>query len=118
MKLNEHGVDLSYAEVIGMYIADIEATVSRFDLDFEKFLADIDARNSIAMSIQQIGEASSKLSEAFKTKHSNMPWAEIKAFRNRIAHAYDGLDMEVMWDIVEHDIPKLKTFVEERLGDV
>lgn len=64
------------------------------------------------LSLQQIGELSAYLSNEFKAIYDHIPWSNIKAFRNRIAHAYDGLDLEKAWSVVENEIPKLKSFVE------
>ena len=52
-----------------------------------------------------MGEATGRLS--FREKHADIPWARIKGMRNRVIHGYDDVDMDIVWDTVEQDIPRL-----------
>lgn len=61
--------------------------------------------------LEVIGEAASKLSAELKEKHPEVPWREIKDFRNILAHEYFGVDSEVVWDIVTEKIPVLQKAV-------
>jgi len=58
--------------------------------------------------VQVIGEAAGKLSEEFRARHTDVPWAEIVAMRNVLVHEYFGVDVEEIWTTVQHDLPKLK----------
>ena len=72
---------------------------------------DTDYFYSISMSIMQIGELSSSLSDDFKEKtRSHMPWGLIKAMRNRFAHAYSIMGKDDIWETATQDIPTLLTF--------
>ncbi len=62
--------------------------------------------------IQIIGEASRKLSDTFRTEHSEVPWPQIIAMRNILVHDYFGIDEEEVWNAVQRDIPELKQKVE------
>jgi len=57
---------------------------------------------------QVIGEAARNISGHFKNEHSDIPWPKIIAFRNMLIHHYFGIDPEVVWDIIIHDLPPLK----------
>lgn len=48
--------------------------------------------NASLALLMNIGEQTNKLSEGLREKYSNTPWREIKAYRNRIAHDYTGID--------------------------
>lgn len=65
------------------------------------------ALNATAFNIMQIGEMTVHLSEDTKTKLNNIPWSQIKGMRNRIVHGYDYIKMEVLWETISEDIPKL-----------
>ena len=67
------------------------------------------------MQFVVIGEIISRLDEAYKNTHSEIPWQKIKDFRNIIAHDYFGIDADEVWDIInnkllplQQDIIKLK----------
>jgi uncharacterized protein with HEPN domain len=67
--------------------------------------------------LQIIGEAAGKLSEQFREKHAEVPWAVIKAMRNVLVHFYFGVDLEKVWGAIEHDLPVLKSQVAAILGE-
>ena len=60
-------------------------------------------------SLQLIGEAATHVPAEVRDTHSEVRWREIIVTRNRIVHAYLGIDDDVVWDIVRTDIPKLLT---------
>jgi uncharacterized protein with HEPN domain len=68
-----------------------------------------DRRTFLAVihSIQVIGEAARQMPKAFREKHSEIPWRETVALRNVIAHEYFGLDSEIIWDVIQTQIPAL-----------
>ena len=55
-----------------------------------------------------IGEMIERLSVDFKTSHDDIPWQEIKNFRNLVAHNYFGIDADEIWDIIQNHLPTLK----------
>jgi uncharacterized protein with HEPN domain len=69
-------------------------------------------KNSISMCLLQIGELAGKLTDEIKAEYSEIVWRDIIAVRNRAAHAYGSMDMEILWDIATNDIPELKTYCE------
>lgn len=75
---------------------------SRKDLDHDRMLM-----LSIVKSVELIGEAASRVSEEGREKHSEIPWADIIAMRNRLIHAYFDIDLDRVWDTVTDDLPPL-----------
>ena len=69
------------------------------------------------MCILQIGELAGKLTDDFKLKYNEMPWRNIVTIRNRAAHAYGSMDVEVLWKIATHTVPELKSYCEEILKE-
>jgi uncharacterized protein with HEPN domain len=57
--------------------------------------------------------ASTRLDEATRTKHPAVPWRAIKETRNRLIHAYDDIDRDVLWQIVRVDLPELVRLLDE-----
>ena len=66
----------------------------------------------ILQHVQIIGEATRNLSEDFRTKHPEMPWREIIRMRHVLVHDYFKVDRDILWSVVQNDVPKLKVQVE------
>jgi uncharacterized protein with HEPN domain len=67
--------------------------------------------------LEIIGEAARHISEELRTQHPEVPWREIIAFRNFVTHAYWGIKVERVWQIIESDLPPLQVQVESILDD-
>lgn len=63
---------------------------------------------AIVRAIEVIGEAVKNLPEEFKEKHKDIPWKEIIGTRDIMIHKYFGVDLEIVWDIIENNLPDLK----------
>jgi uncharacterized protein with HEPN domain len=65
-----------------------------------------------------MSETTQRLSEDLKATRPDVEWAKIGAFRNVLVHGYLGIDLERIWDIVQKDVPKLKTAIVEMLKGI
>ena len=63
-----------------------------------------------------IGEACRALSAEFRAAHSEDAWALAGGLRNVIVHEYFGIDLEIVWGVIERDLPALKRLVQETLA--
>jgi uncharacterized protein with HEPN domain len=105
------------------YLYDIEracALVKRFTSgrSFEDYLADDMLRAAVERQFEIIGEAlgqALKLNPVLAERISDS--ARIVAFRNRLIHAYASVSPEVVWGVVESDLPKLHSQVTGLLGE-
>ena len=75
---------------------------SRKNLDDDRKLS-----LAIIKSIEIIGEAASKVSEACKVENDNIPWRDIIGMRNRLSHGYFDVNLDMVWETVQTDIPNL-----------
>lgn len=82
-------------------------------LSFEQFIADEKTIDAVVRNFEIIGEAANRLPEEFKDAHSNIDWFRIRGFRNRIVHAYFGIDYTIVWHIKETYLPNLLLQLEE-----
>lgn len=64
--------------------------------------------DAVVREIEIIGEAANHLSKDFIGKHPEIPWKEITGIRNKLVHDYWQLDLQVIWDTFQKDLPKLK----------
>ena len=63
--------------------------------------------DSVMFRLIQVSENSDKLTESFKDQHKEFPWRAMKGLRNRIVHEYGNVDMSVVYDTIQNDIPEL-----------
>jgi len=104
--------DKTVIKLIIGYCIKIEAAVVRFGDSYDNFTGDEIYRDVCAMYILQIGELTTLLSEDFKSTHTEIPWNEIKAMRNIVAHGYGKISVSTLWETVRMDIPMLKAYCE------
>ena len=106
--------DLNRIRYMKRYCEDISASIKRFGNSYEAFENDVDFVNSVSMSVMQIGELSSGLSDEFKdATRSQMQWGLMKGMRNQFAHAYAAMEKDVIWETATQDIPNLLRFCED-----
>ena len=74
------------------------------------FLADKRTQQAVIMSLIIIGEAATKVMDgypAFAQAHAQVPWRNMRGMRNRIAHGYFDVNLDVVWDTVQAALPEL-----------
>ncbi len=100
------------------YCRFIQGTVSRFGGSWEAFSSDSDYQQSLAFSVLQIGELAGRLSDGLRQETAaEIDWPSIKGLRNIIVHEYGKVKLQVLWDIVSEDVPRLKEFCERHLPE-
>jgi uncharacterized protein with HEPN domain len=77
-------------------------------MDREAFLTDRKTIDAIVRNLEIIGEAAARLTDESRKRTSAIEWRQIIGLRNRIVHEYFGVDAEIVWEIVTHDLPRLK----------
>ncbi|MEP0948080.1 MULTISPECIES: HepT-like ribonuclease domain-containing protein [Cyanophyceae] len=73
--------------------------------------------SAILYEIIVIGEAANRLSDEYRACHAHIPWQSIVGMRNILAHQYDQVDTEIIWDAVSIDVPELITMLEPLLTE-
>lgn len=79
--------------------------------DYSSFSADSQLVEACVFNLSQMGELAGKLDDSFLEAHSNIPWRAMRGLRNRIVHDYDGVNLRLVWDVIEGDLPELKTML-------
>lgn len=81
-------------------------------MEKEDFLADKRTQQAVILNIVIIGEAATKLLkdyDGFLRGHPEIPWHAMKGMRNRIAHGYFDINLDIVWDTVRTALPDLLT---------
>ena len=76
------------------------------------FLRETQVQDSVIRRLEIIGEAAGRISPGFRDTHPEIQWSEMRGMRNRMLHGYDDIDMDIVWDTVERDIPHLIQIIE------
>lgn len=77
-------------------------TMQRAQLDQDNDLA-----AALAWRLSIIGEAASRISQDVRDAHTEVPWTQMVGMRHRLIHGYDSIDLEVVWQTIQTDLPPL-----------
>lgn len=96
-------------------VNDIESFVD--GMTYEEFIKDRKTLNAVVRSIEIIGEASKNIPETLKANCKELPWKQMAGMRDKLIHAYFGVDVETLWKAVKENIPPLKKSIQKMLKD-
>lgn len=108
--------EILFVEDILENIKDIE-NFSK-GLTKEEFGSNKLKQNAIVRSLEIIGEAAKNISERTKTKYSEIQWRKIVGSRDIFIHAYFGVNLDRIWDIIKSDLPTLKKQIQKIKDDL
>ncbi len=81
------------------------------------FETDTLTQDAVLRNLHTLSESTTRLSDACKQQHSEIDWRKIAGFRNVIVHDYLGIDLDIVWGIVEQDLPVLRQTVDAMLTE-
>ena len=85
----------------------------------EQFLAEHLVQDAVMRNFGVLGEAAnncSKVSPTIVTQYPQLPLAKIYGLRNLITHAYWTVDLEILWNVIERDVPELRAQIHSVLS--
>lgn len=80
---------------------------------YDDFESDTQLAEACVFNLSQIGEYANRFNEDFLEMYSEIPWYQIRGLRNRIVHDYEGVNLSLVWDIIQEDLPDLYTKLEQ-----
>lgn len=87
-------------------IGEIERNIKNMSED--KFFDSVTIQDAVVRRIEIIGEAVKNLPPSFKNKYPEIVWKKITGMRDVLIHEYFGVNIGLVWKVVNNDIPKLK----------
>lgn len=99
---------------LGHILDSIEAIERYVDAGRERFLGERMIQDAVIRNFKVIGEAANRLAPATRGA-ADAPWAKIIAFRNRLIHGYWSVDTQLLWDVIENELPALEAEVRRLL---
>ena len=91
------------------------------DTDEVSFLKDQKTQDAVVRNFEIIGEAAHNIElyhSAFAATHPEVPWSVVYAMRNRVAHGYFKVDLEMVWKTIHADLPTLHAQIKTLLGQI
>ena len=76
-------------------------------MDRETLIADERTYDAVLRNIELVGQAAAHVPDRVRDAHPEIEWRRRVVPRNRVAHGYVGIDNDVVWDVVQTDIPDL-----------
>jgi uncharacterized protein with HEPN domain len=103
------------------YLADMLAaakSIRRFTsgVSLEGFRANEEKYEAVNRKLEIIGEAARRLSPEVRNQFPDIPWNLLTAMRNILIHDYDDVDLDIVWDTVNRDLPPLVNRLEAYLA--
>lgn len=83
--------------------------------DRDGFFSDRMRQDATLRKLEVIGQAVKNLSEPTKSRRPEIPWKQIAGMRDKVIHDYFGVNLEIVWAVVELELPKLKVAIADLL---
>lgn len=81
---------------------------TRADLDTDRML-----NLSLVRLLEILGEAANRVPAEEQVRYPQIPWLQLINLRNRLIHAYDKINFDILWQIINKDLPNLLASLEE-----
>jgi len=104
------------------YIADIAESVRDIidftkGMSFDDFLIDKKTQYAVIRSLEIIGEAAKKIPDSIRENYPGVPWKQMAGTRDKLIHEYHGVDLAIIWAVVENELPKIKPEIDKLAAD-
>jgi uncharacterized protein with HEPN domain len=103
-----------------LYLNDILEAIERIEnyvegRTFEEFSKNTLVIDAVVRNFEIIGEATKHIPAEIKTEHPLIKWKEMAGMRDKLAHEYFGVNIEILWKTARNRLPVLKPLVKELL---
>jgi uncharacterized protein with HEPN domain len=85
----------------------LEDIVAYCGNDQAAFISDRMRQDATLRKLEVIGQAVKNLSEHTKSREPDIPWKQIAGMRDKVIHDYFGVNLEIVWAVVQKELPKL-----------
>lgn len=87
-------------------------------LSYDAFTKNLTIQEAVARNLEIIGEAAESVPHAVKSRYPEADWARIAGLRDVLIHQYFGVDLEIIWDVIQAKLPDLDAQIEGILSNV
>jgi uncharacterized protein with HEPN domain len=111
--MSKRPVDLLLDDILEA-LGRIEQYIS--GMSFDDFSKDCKSVDAVVRNLEIIGEASNRLPAEFKDRHSQIEWHKVIGLRHWIVHEYFGIDLQIVWQILQKDLPSVREAISQIRG--
>ena len=106
-----------------LFLDDIFESLEKIEeytrgIDFNAFTQDRKTIDAVIRNFEILGEATKQIPETIKSKYSEVPWKEMAGMRDKLVHAYFGIDTAVIWETITNRLPGLKDQIQKIIEDL
>jgi len=105
-----------------VYLDDILNAMDNADefvagMDYVQFENDIRTTFAVTRALEIVGEATKRLPPDIREKYPHIPWKDMAGMRDVIIHGYDNVNLQIVWDVIKRDIPRIRLQIQQILTD-
>jgi len=103
------------------FLSDIGEATRRIQsyttgMNYEAFLSDTKTQDAVVRNLEIIGEATKQLSESVRQQAPQIPWRNIARMRDKLIHHYFGVNLDIVWQVIQHDLVPLLSAIDSILA--
>ncbi len=103
-----------------LFIKDILDAIEKIEefvagMDFEEFKDDDKTVSAVVRKLEIIGEATKNIPDEVRQRYPKLPWREMAKIRDKLIHGYFIVDHQIIWKVIEEELPFLKPQIEKIL---
>ena len=101
-----------------LYIEDILDCIEKIyqfmdELNFDQFVKDDKTSSAVTRKLEIIGEATKNIPVDIRRKYKELPWSDMARMRDKIIHAYFGINYEIIWKVVKERLPEIEPVIRQ-----
>jgi len=104
------------------FLSDIQEAIRRIaeytaGMTYQAFVEDTKTQDAVIRNLEIIGEATKNLSKGLRDRYPDVPWKGMAGVRDRLIHHYFGVNLDIVWQIVKDELPKVASHLESILRE-
>lgn len=106
-----------------LFIEDILDCIEKIeqfvgDLSFDEFVKDDKTSSAVVRKLEIIGEATKNIPMYIREKYEDLPWNDMAKMRDKIIHAYFGINYKIIWNVIKERLPEIKPTIGQILKEI